>query len=422
MEYPPRPIPDTVGHYGENGIAFEGICGRFYGFVEYEKELPAFDVTNFALVPGPSPSYYPIDEEAARRAHEMMSFRDYQKGSKTWQYRVRVDEASMIADRQKKRIDPMYHEKVDRLLASFSRRLAENLNAESRIGTMCPSVLISGGSNFPVRKKQRQNEASERNMKEYQEIMGLISRICSVGTGGISSDEPQAIEKLKRKLEKLEKHQELMKAANAAIRMKDRGNMGSEQPKEMLFWTKEEYLKFIDAMMDKPMLYYAFEILYWCGIREGELLALTPADFDFEKKTLRINKSYQRLQGKDVITTPKTKKSNRVIQMPDFLCDEMQDYFKQLYGLEPDSRIFPLTKHTLKRGMAFGCKASGVKIIRIHDLRHSHVSLLINMGYSAVAIGNRVGHESVEITYRYAHLFPTVQKEMADKLNVERSN
>ena len=151
------------------------------------------------------------------------------------------------------------------------------------------------------------------------------------------------------------------------------GNMGSEQPKEMLFWTKEEYLKFIDAMMDKPMLYYAFEILYWCGIREGELLALTPADFDFEKKTLRINKSYQRLQGKDVITTPKTKKSNRVIQMPDFLCAEIQDYFKQLYGLESDSRIFPLSKYALKRWMAFGCKAAGVKIIRIHDLRHPYV-------------------------------------------------
>ena len=200
------------------------------------------------------------------------------------------------------------------------------------------------------------------------------------------------------------------------------GCMKVQTSKEVEFWTKEEYLKFIDAMMDKPMLYYAFEILYWCGIREGELLALTPADFDFEKKTLRINKSYQRLQGKDVITTPKTKKSNRVIQMPDFLCDEMQDYFKQLYGLEPDSRIFPLSKYALKRGMEFGCKAAGVKIIRIHDLRHSHVSLLINMGYSAVAIGNRVGHESVEITYRYAHLFPTVQKEMADKLNVERGN
>ena len=198
------------------------------------------------------------------------------------------------------------------------------------------------------------------------------------------------------------------------------GKMGDEQPKEMLFWTKEEYLKFIDCMMDKPVLYYAFEMLYWCGIREGELLALTPADFDFEQKTLRINKSYQRLQGKDVITTPKTKKSNRVIQMPDFLCDEMKDYFSQIYGLEPDSRIFPLSKHVLRDGMEYGCKQSGVKQIRIHDLRHSHVSLLIDMGYSAVAIGNRVGHESVEITYRYAHLFPTVQKEMAEKLNMER--
>ena len=86
MEYPPLPIPDTVGHYGQNGIAFEGICGHFYGFVEYEKELPASDVAVFNLVPGPSPSYYPIDEETARRAHEMMSFRDYKKGAKTSRY------------------------------------------------------------------------------------------------------------------------------------------------------------------------------------------------------------------------------------------------------------------------------------------------------------------------------------------------
>ena len=200
------------------------------------------------------------------------------------------------------------------------------------------------------------------------------------------------------------------------------GNMGSEQPKEMLFWTKEEYLKFIDAMMDKPMLYYAFEILYWCGIREGELLALTPADFDFERGTVKISKTYQRLKGQDVITSPKTKKSNRTIQMPDFLCQEMQEFFKMQYGLKKKDRIFSVTKSYLHHEMDRGAKAAGVKRIRIHDLRHSHVSLLINMGYSAVAIGNRVGHESVEITYRYAHLFPTVQKEMADKLNVERSN
>ena len=103
------------------------------------------------------------------------------------------------------------------------------------------------------------------------------------------------------------------------------GNMGKPKGREMLFWTKAEYLKFAEAMMDKPLSYYAFEMLYWCGVREGELLALTPGDFDFEKQTVTISKSYQRIKGKDVITDPKTPKSNRVIQMPAFLCEEMRD-------------------------------------------------------------------------------------------------
>jgi integrase len=198
------------------------------------------------------------------------------------------------------------------------------------------------------------------------------------------------------------------------------GNMGKEQTGEMLFWTKDEYLKFAEVMMDKPLSYYAFEMLYWTGIREGELLALTPADFDFEKQTVRINKSYQRLHGEDVITTPKTPKSNRTIQMPEFLCGEMQDFFKQNYGLKKKDRIFPITKSYLHKEMDRGSAKAGVKRIRIHDIRHSHVSLLIDMGFSAVAIADRVGHESIEITYRYSHLFPSKQKEMAHKLNMER--
>ncbi|MDO5401448.1 MAG: site-specific integrase [Eubacteriales bacterium] len=198
------------------------------------------------------------------------------------------------------------------------------------------------------------------------------------------------------------------------------GNMGSEERKEMLFWTKEEYLKFADAMMDKPISYYAFEMLYWCGIREGELLALSASDFDFTNSTVTISKSYQRLKGQDVITTPKTKKSNRVIKMPQFLCEEMQDYIKMFYSAEKDDRIFPISKHYLHSEMDRGCKQAGVKRIRIHDLRHSHISLLIDMGFSALAIADRVGHESIDITYRYAHLFPTRQTEMAEKLNFER--
>ena len=198
------------------------------------------------------------------------------------------------------------------------------------------------------------------------------------------------------------------------------GNMGSEERTEMLFWTKTEYLKFAEAMMDKPLSYYAFEVLYWCGVRMGELLALTPADYDFERKLLTINKSYQRIKGQDVITTPKTKKSNRTIKLPQFLCDEIQDYIGMQYGIKPNDRLFTVTKSYLHHEMDRGAKAAGVKRIRIHDLRHSHVSLLIEMGFSAVAIADRLGHESIEITYRYAHLFPAKQNEMADQLDFER--
>lgn len=151
------------------------------------------------------------------------------------------------------------------------------------------------------------------------------------------------------------------------------GNMGKAKGREMLFWTKAEYLKFADAMMDKPLSYYAFEMLYWCGIREGELLALTPGDFDFEKQTVSISKSYQRIKGQDVITDPKTAKSNRVIQMPAFLCEEMEDYIKSLYAVEPTDRIFAVTKSYLHREMDRGAKEAGVKRIRIHDLRHPYV-------------------------------------------------
>lgn len=173
--------------------------------------------------------------------------------------------------------------------------------------------------------------------------------------------------------------------------------------------------------MDKPISFYAFELLYWTGIREGELLALTPADFDLENKTVTINKSYQRLKGQDLITPPKTPKSNRVVKMSDFLVEEIKEYINALYGISDDDRMFPITKNYLLHEMDRGCKETGVKRIRIHDIRHSHISLLIEMGFSAVAIADRVGHESIDITYHYAHLFPSTQDEMADKLSMINS-
>ena len=99
-----------------------------------------------------------------------------------------------------------------------------------------------------------------------------------------------------------------------------------------------------------------------------------------------------------------------------------QDYIKMLYGIGPDDRMFTVTKSYLHREMDRGAKEAGVPRIRIHDIRHSAVSLLIDMGFSATAIADRVGHESIDITYNYAHLFPSKQAEMADRLNMERGD
>ena len=166
-------------------------------------------------------SYYTINEEAARTANDLNSHYTYREGSATASYRRQVDEATELAERQKKRVDPMYHEKIDRLLDLYCRKLAENLNDKYAIAARCPSMLVSGRANFPVQKKKKQNAAGERRLEEWKHIQGLLDKIRSVGTGGISSDDPQAVEKLEAKLATLEKHQEMMKAANAAIRMKD---------------------------------------------------------------------------------------------------------------------------------------------------------------------------------------------------------
>jgi integrase len=198
------------------------------------------------------------------------------------------------------------------------------------------------------------------------------------------------------------------------------GKMGKSKGKEMLFWTKEEYLKFSEVMKEKPVSFYAFEVLYWTGIRCGELQALERGDFNTNEKTLRINKSYQHLQGKDYITSPKTEKSNRVIELPDFLCREMEDYFGMLYKCDEHTRLFNFSKSYLHHEMDRGAKEAGVKRIRIHDLRHSHVAHCIELGFSPVAIAERMGHEGIQITYNYAHLYPSKQKALADKLNEDR--
>lgn len=195
------------------------------------------------------------------------------------------------------------------------------------------------------------------------------------------------------------------------------GSMGKKNAEEMQFWTTDEYKQFRETVRDKPRSYMAFEMLYYTGMRIGELMALTRTDIDLSAGVVTVSKSYNRLKGQDIITPPKTPKSNRVISVPPFLCDELREYFGQLYDMKDDDRIFPFTKYFLEHEIKRGCRLSGVKKIRLHDLRHSHASLLIELGFSPLLIAERLGHEKVETTLNtYSHLWPHKQAEVAEKL------
>ena len=197
------------------------------------------------------------------------------------------------------------------------------------------------------------------------------------------------------------------------------GSIGKNHAGEMNFWTKEEFSKFIDAVMDKHRSYVGFKLLFWTGVRIGELLALTVADIDFEAKSLNVSKSYQRIRKKDVITPPKTPKSNRRIAIPDFLLADLKDYINCMYCVEPNERLFPCTKYYFENEMKRGTNISGVKRIRLHDTRHSHCALLFEMGISPLEVAERLGHERVETTLQtYAHLYPNKQKHISEKLDL----
>lgn len=195
------------------------------------------------------------------------------------------------------------------------------------------------------------------------------------------------------------------------------GSIGKQHADKVDFWTRQEFEHFIEAVSDKPVSYAVFNLLFWTGCRSGELLALTLEDIDFEAKTLHINKSYTRLNGQNLIQRPKTEKSTRTITLPGFLLDIMRKYLSTIYEPQPKERLFDVTKHYLKHEMERGCKLSGVRRIRVHDLRHSHASLLIEMGCSPLLIKERLGHEKIQTTLQtYSHLYPNKQEELANQL------
>ena len=196
------------------------------------------------------------------------------------------------------------------------------------------------------------------------------------------------------------------------------GSIGQTKAGRMHFYTKTEFDDFITHVKRKPMYVVIFKLLFYTGIRSGELMALTLDDFDFEKRMLSITKSYARINRKDLITKPKTEQSIREVTLPKFICEMIKDYAETLIDYKSDERLFNVTKFNLHHTLKGIIKRGNLKPIRVHDLRHSHASLLIEMGFSTVLISERLGHESIKTTLEtYSHLYPNKQRAVAKKLD-----
>ena len=189
----------------------------------------------------------------------------------------------------------------------------------------------------------------------------------------------------------------------------------------MSIWTQTEYEKFSNAI-NKSSMKLAFDILFYTGIRSGELLALTPADI-LSSKRIDINKNYAKIKGKEMFLEPKTPKSKRCISIPDFLYNDICEYISKLYGIKNDDRIFNFQSSLLEKNIKIVSESIGLKPIRVHDLRHSHASMLIELGFTPLEIAERLGHESVKTTLdTYSHLYPDKDVKLADRLNQLRRN
>lgn len=199
------------------------------------------------------------------------------------------------------------------------------------------------------------------------------------------------------------------------------GSIGKSKADEMSIWTQKQYELF-SSSIQKSSMKLAFDTLFYTGMRSGELLALTPADI-LPSKRININKSYAKLKGSEMFLEPKTPKAKRCISIPDFLYNDIMSYISLLYGIEDSDRIFYFSKSALDKEIKQIALKAGLPPIRVHDLRHSHASLLIEMGFSALEISNRLGHESVKTTLdTYSHLYPDKDLQLSDALNKFRSS
>lgn len=201
----------------------------------------------------------------------------------------------------------------------------------------------------------------------------------------------------------------------------DRADMiGEKDGNDRAFWTLDQYKKFRNFIAEKPQYFYAFEVLFWTGMRMGEMLALKPNDFDYENLTIRVDETYTKFKGKNLVTAPKTKSSTRTIHIPQTLADELKEYMDSIYGLEDDDRIFHITKSGLHKELDRGVKLCKIPDVCVHSLRHSCSSFLQSEIIKApeVIVSSILGHSKKKtMTGRYSHAYEDDLIEVAKRIN-----
>lgn len=294
---------------------------------------------------------------------------------------------------------------IDMLFSTFVEEYFDNISSDLRESTIENKKHIIELHILPYFKDRKMADITALDIKKWQN---------EIKKNGFSDTYLRTI------------HSQLSAIFNHAVRFyrlsynpcKEAGGMGKNKSGNMGIWSQEEMDQFLEAVSDKPTSYNAFFLLYWTGLRLGELLALNIGDIDFEKKTLRVQKSLCRINHEDIISPPKTEGSKRTIYLPDFVLSEMEEYISKLYGMTKRDRLFHVSKGYLEKEIKRGANIAGLTPIRVHDLRHSHASLLISNNVDIATISKRLGHDKIKTTLdTYAHMFEKNAKEVANILD-----
>ncbi len=198
------------------------------------------------------------------------------------------------------------------------------------------------------------------------------------------------------------------------------GSMGSSKSQTMEIYTLEEFQDLMKNAELKEPYRTVIEVLFWSGLRIGELLALHLEDLDFKNNNIRVNKTLigasSRLQYH-----PKNERGFRTVKMPEKVMQNISAYLDRLYDKE--GRIFMITNSSVRAHLAAASKQAGLHKIRVHDLRHSQASLMINLGYSVFAVADRLGDTPEMILKVYGHMYKNKEQELIseyDKLLTEK--